>query len=446
MQEENKIFTVEEVREMLDQKGKGGVKQSLSNCVTAITYDPILSGTIKRNDLTCQTDIVGNVTWDRRGTALTDTDMNQIMLLLEVNYELCNDKNIKKAIGIVSSREHYHPIVDMLESLKWDGKERIRDLFPRYLGSEQSDYVYEATKLMMLGAISRVYTPGCKFETMVCVVGGQGAGKSTLFRFLAIKDEWFSDDLRKFDDDNVYRRLQGHWFIEMAEMTATVNARSIEEIKAFISRQKETYKIPYEIHPEDRPRQCVFVGTSNSIEFLPFDRSGNRRFVPIEIDASKAECHPLDDVKTCREFILQCWAEAMVIYKLGDFQLTMPRKLEEKIREMQATFTPEDTRKGIILMWLETCNEVFVCTSMIYDYALKRFGTEPTKKDLREITGIMNEFATDWEYVASHRFRQYGIQRGWKKKGGVITVKEPETDGNGFMKISDKTLEEIPFR
>ena len=44
---------------------------------------------------------------------------------------------------------------------------------------------------------------------MLCLVGGQGAGKSTFFRLLAVRDEWFSDDLRKLDDDNVYRKLQG---------------------------------------------------------------------------------------------------------------------------------------------------------------------------------------------------------------------------------------------
>ena len=47
------------------------------------------------------------------------------------------------------------------------------------------------------------------FEIMLCLVGGQGAGKSTFFRLLAVRDEWFSDDLRKLDDDNVYRKLQG---------------------------------------------------------------------------------------------------------------------------------------------------------------------------------------------------------------------------------------------
>lgn len=93
----------------------------------------------------------------------------------------------------------------------------------------------------MLGAISRVFKPGSKFETMLCLVGGQGAGKSTFFRLLAIKDEWFSDDLKRIDDDNVYRKMQGHWIIEMSEMIATANAKGIEDIKSFISRAKETY-------------------------------------------------------------------------------------------------------------------------------------------------------------------------------------------------------------
>mgnify|MGYP002581090698 CR=1 FL=1 len=49
----------------------------------------------------------------------------------------------------------------------------------------------------------------------VGVFGLWGAGKSTFFRMLAINDDWFSDDLKKIDDDNVYRKMQGHWIIEM---------------------------------------------------------------------------------------------------------------------------------------------------------------------------------------------------------------------------------------
>ena len=109
-------------------------------------------------------------------------------------------------VEVEQSMLSYHPIRDYLSSLVWDGKERIRFCLRHFLGADADDYTYEALKLFLVGAISRAFQPGCKFEIMLCLVGGQGAGKSTFFRLLAVRDEWFSDDLRKLDDDNVYRR------------------------------------------------------------------------------------------------------------------------------------------------------------------------------------------------------------------------------------------------
>ena len=95
----------------------------------------------------------------------------------------------------------------------------------------------------------------------------------------------------------------------------------IEEIKSFLSRQKEVYKIPYETHPADRPRQSVFGGTSNALDFLPLDRSGNRRFIPVMVYPEQAEVHILEDEAASRAYIGQMWAEAMEIYKSGRFKL-----------------------------------------------------------------------------------------------------------------------------
>lgn len=144
---------------------------------------------------------------------MTLADFWEIHWYLEKNYGLKNDRNINKAMNIVASENKYHPIRDCLEKLKWDRLSRIDNLLSRYLGADHDDYTKEIMRLLMLAAIRRVYEPGCKFEIMVCLVGGQGAGKSTFFRFLAINDEWFSDDLKRMDDDNVYRKMQGHWII-----------------------------------------------------------------------------------------------------------------------------------------------------------------------------------------------------------------------------------------
>ena len=63
--------------------------------------------------------------------------------------------------------------------------------------------------------------------------------------------------------------------------------------------------MPGETHPEDRLRQCVFGGTSNALDFLPLDRSGNRRLLPVMVYPERAEVHILDDEAASRAYIEQ---------------------------------------------------------------------------------------------------------------------------------------------
>lgn len=432
---------IEAVRNGLAKTDDGKVRQTIANAIYVLENDPLLKGAIKRNELSCKTDIVKDMNWRRRSTTFTDTDFNNIMLRMEKKYGIIRDKNIKRAIDIVGNSNHYHPIVEKLESLEWDGKERLRHLFPRYLGIPETDYTYEATRLMMMGAVHRVFYPGIKFEYMICLVGGQGVGKSSFFSLLAMENEWFSDDIRKLDDENVYRKMQGHWIIEMAEMLATCNARSVEEIKSFLSRQSETYKVPYETHPEDRPRQCIFVGTSNNADFLPFDRSGNRRFIPLFADRNKAEHHPMDDEEETLAYVEQCWAEIMDKFHRGvETSLVFDKRLMDELIRMQKMCMPEDTKAGMIARFLDETNEEYVCSTMIFQKAFNREDEAPKNYESREIGAIMrNEFSDDWEPVSSHRFEEYGPQRAWRRKN----YQESDVDKDGFMQLSDDV--ELPF-
>ena len=287
--------SVDEVRESLSVTEKGQPANTIGNCRTVFCHDPLLRGAIRLNLLTDRVDIVQDLGWRRNTSALTDTDVKYLLLYFEQTYGLTSEKKMTAALSIVANENCYHPIQDVLNGLVWDGTPRIRSCLHHFLGADESDYVEEMLKHFLLGAIRRVFRPGSKYEEMLCLVGGQGAGKSSFFRLLAIRDEWFSDDLKKLDDDRVYLKLQGHWIIEMSEMLATSSAKSIEEIRSFISRQKETYRTPYEAQPKDRLRQCVFGGSSNTLDFLPLDRAGNRRFLPIMIYPENAEVHILED-------------------------------------------------------------------------------------------------------------------------------------------------------
>ena len=434
---------------MLSQAEKGGVQNTIQNCVTVLQNDPVLADSIRLNLLSERIDIVKPMGWQRSGPTLTDTDMMYILRRME-KYGLYSEKRVSAAIRIVANENHYHPIRDYLNDLKWDGTERISHVLHRFLGAAEDELTAEALKIFLLGAIKRVFHPGCKFEMMLCLVGGQGAGKSSFFRLLAIKDEWFSDDLRRMDDDNVFRKLQGHWIMEMSEMIATANAKSIEEIKSFLSKQKETYKIPYETHPADRLRQCVFAGTTNRQDFLPRDRTGNRRFIPIPVDATQAEVHILDNEAESRAYIDQLWAEAMVIFnscKDKGSLLKFPKEMEGQIIEYRKQFMQEDTMAGQVQGWLDGYAGTYVCSRQIWKEAFNHYDGEPRKYETNEICQIMDTQIIGWKRGGYHRFSKegFGTQRCWIREGKDETETVNQPDKDGFIKLTEGEQMKIPF-
>ena len=400
--------------------------------------DPLLKGAIRKNLLTERVDIVKPLGWYRDSPTLTDVDIKYLLLYFEENYGLTIEKKIQDAVMVIANENRYHPVRDFLNALQWDGIERIRYCLHRFLGADADDYTCEAMRLFLLGAISRAFRPGCKFEIMLCLVGGQGAGKSSFFRLLAVQDDWFSDDLKKLDDENVYRKMQGHWLIEMSEMIATANAKSIEEIKSFLSRQKETYKVPYETHPADRKRQCVFCGTSNTLDFLPLDRTGNRRFVPVMVHPELAEIHILDDEPAARAYLIQVWAEAMEIYRSGNFKLRFSPAMNEYLKVHQRDFMPEDTKAGQIIEYLEKCSDNMVCSKQLFREALGHSFDEPKQWEIREINDIMNNSVTGWRAFSNPRYFRspYGRQKGWERI-------QPDNGGGDFQELTPEEVEQL---
>ena len=431
----------DEIREHLATTQKGQTANTIGNCMIVFRADSMLRGVIRLNLLTERVDIVRDLGWRRMTAALTDTDMKYLRLYFEENYGITSSPKIEDALAIIANENRYHPIQDCLASLVWDKVPRIRGCLHHFLGAEQSDYVETCLTHFLLGAINRVFHPGCKYEEMLCLVGGQGAGKSTFFRLLAIQDEWFSDDLKQLSDNDVFEKLQGHWIIEMSEMLATSNAKSIEEIRSFISRQKETYRTPYEAQPKDRLRQCVFGGSSNTLDFLPLDRAGNRRFLPIMIYPENAEVHILEDEDASRAYLLQVWAEAMTIYRSGHYSMKFSKSIQRQLVEVQKDFMPEDTEAGQIQGFLEHYTGSMVCSKQLFKEALGHTYDEPKRWQLHNINEIMNTVVTGWKPFSNPRmFAGYGRQRGWERD---VSGNELPGNEDGFVELSEEECRQL---
>ena len=296
--------------------------------------------------------------------------------------------------------------------------------------------------MFMIGALRRIYEPGCKFEYVLTLVGGQGIGKSTFFRFLALQDKWFTDDLVGFKSSRIFEKISGHWIIEMSEMLAIMNAKGADEVKSFLSRQSDVYRDPYAVFPDDRPRQCVFGATTNRAKCLPFDRTGNRRFLPVLVDEAQAEVHILENEAESRAYIDQMWAEAMTLYRAGDYALKFPKDIEKQLNVLRREFMAEDTNAGMIQMYLDGYEGDYVCVAQIYQEALHNPFTDPSRRDSIEITDIMRHSIEGWQPGPVHRFEKYGRQRSWVRVNQACqpNASNPQAavqDDDGFIEVPD---------
>ena len=90
------------------------MKQCIRNVVTVLENDPKFKGAIRYNMMTDRNDIVKGLGWYRESPALTDSDIDHIMLYLEEHYSLTTEKKIKSAINVVAMENKYHPIREKL--------------------------------------------------------------------------------------------------------------------------------------------------------------------------------------------------------------------------------------------------------------------------------------------------------------------------------------------
>lgn len=95
--------------------------------------------------------------------------------------------------------------------------------------------------LFLLGAVTRVFEPGHKFDFVPILEGIQGVRKSTFIRMLA--KHWFAELEGDFHDaKGMVERMQGAWIMELAELAGFSKAE-VTSIKGFISRQTDVVRM-----------------------------------------------------------------------------------------------------------------------------------------------------------------------------------------------------------
>src|SRR5699024_9959760 len=281
---------------------KGSIRQTTGNIVTVLLNPKyckakkIYEGQIFydkfTNEIKFQGRIIGEREIKENQIRLWDDSLNN-RLGLEIEKYFGLNYNANKmwdAISFVAHQYEISPPSQYLKSLNWKGdKNVIRKLLPTYLGAEDTELNAWIMEHMILGLVKRVFEPGSKFDEMMVLVGGQGIGKSTFARYLAIKDDWFCT-IENIQGKDAVMNLMGKTVVEIEEFVALRNAKSANEAKSFLSKLSDRIRIPYEKYATDVPRTCIFIGTLNERTFLN-DHTGERRYLPVE-------CNPNQRVRT----------------------------------------------------------------------------------------------------------------------------------------------------
>jgi hypothetical protein len=267
------------------------------------------------------------------GDLLSDAAMTRLWLLTDERFGFRPAKEFFwDVVADAARRNTFHPVRDYLDGLAWDATPRIDTWLTAYGGAEDTPYTRAVGALMLVAAVRRVRQPGCKFDEMVVLESEQGKEKSSALALLAVRDEWFTDDMPlNADSKVVIERLAGRWIVEAGELKG-MRKGDVEGLKAFLSRRVDRARAAYARLTQEVPRQCILVGTTNSQRYLK-DGTGNRRFWPVAVGV-----FDLEGLRRDRD---QLWAEAAAREASG-VSIRLDRELWADAAEEQEARRIED--------------------------------------------------------------------------------------------------------
>lgn len=241
-----------------------------------------------------------------------DRQPQEIFNFFKRNFnEWCPRIDIKETIQETLNNNTYHYFKNWLDSLVWDGEERLETFLQKYYGAEDTPLNRAYFARWMIALIKRVMEPGAKFDAMLILAGLQGKKKSTLFYWLGtINDRKFyneaPDNLN--DTNNLIYSTKGKVIITFDDFDDICNKGDIGKVKSFITEQSRTAALKWQ-HEKDYPVTYVLAATTNQFSMLVDDAAfDERRFWIVRV---KPEYELFDIPDEIKE---QLYAEAYYKY------------------------------------------------------------------------------------------------------------------------------------
>lgn len=360
--------------------------------------DPVFK-LLAYNDMTYSVETRQPFPWDKKdrpSPELARVDSDFIDLHLQRAYKLKLPlTEVEGMIRMGALVNRYNPLAEWLDSLEWDGEERLDTCLP---GVVDTPYTRLVARKALIGAVARALSPGCQMDFSLILTGSEGVGKSRWIRHMAVRPEW-TGELESLGNKDTSLTLAKKWIMVSDEVDAMKKAE-FSQLKSFLTKTHDNFRIPYDTSVRMYPRHCVIWGTTNDPKFLR-RQEGNRRFLIVE-------CVELDGRCLDHEWVEQVWAEAVAAYRSGEltYMTSDEMSVASSARE---EFTQDDPLLGKIITYVDMdvpfdWNAMSVANRAAW-YAVDRHISDQglTKQDvvcaqaiLDEVIGVRG-LVKDWE-------------------------------------------------
>jgi putative DNA primase/helicase len=209
-------------RDRLARTEDGTRRKNLHNACVALREHPDVTGKLAYDKFNGCPYVRGQMPWDaqsnRPWTQFDDLAATDWLQSPTVGV-LVGSNIVREAVERVAYEKRFHPVLEYLEYLEWDGEERLTGWLTTYLGVPKAPLSDAIGRKFLVSAVARVMRPGCKVDHLPILEGAQGTLKSTALRTL-VGEDWFADQIADLGTKDSCQDLRGKWLIELSELSA----------------------------------------------------------------------------------------------------------------------------------------------------------------------------------------------------------------------------------
>ena len=229
--------------------------------------------------------------------------------------------NIENRIAVAAHENPVNPIVDILESLDYNGDGYVQQLADHVTVESGTEHIRDKVfrMWMILACAAADYAESTplkealpQFDSLMIFVGNQGLHKTQFFRAMLPKPSrsYFKNGalIDPSDKDSISTCFR-YWIVEAGELDGLFRKIDIIRFKAFLSNDADEFRMPYARAARKYQRRTAFTASTNERDFLK-DHTGNRRYWPLAVEKLV--------IPTDENIINNAWAEAWNNYINGE--------------------------------------------------------------------------------------------------------------------------------